>query len=89
MFDVKLYSGAFINDSTLSAIYTFYLNIFVDISLIVQIFSIVIYFAFNKLFRKELFKIIFSLLPCKISPNTLNLENSVTNESQNKFKTQK
>ena len=70
-YDIELYSGAFNGDSVLSVLYTFYLNIFLNISYVQQTFSLFIYLAFNKLFRRELFKILFFK-----SVKKTNLENS-------------
>ena len=85
-YDVNLYSGVFKSDSYLSAIYSLYYNIFLNISFIFQTCSIFMYFAFNKLFRRELFRIVFELLPCMVfrnlKPETSASYNDVNNASK-------
>lgn len=53
LFDVHLYSGTFKSDSTFSAVYSLYMNIFISLAFILQTCSIFMYLAFNNLFRKE------------------------------------
>ena len=65
-YDSLLYSNAFKNNSTLSALYSLYMNILVSISFFDQTFSVFMYFGFNKLFRKELVFIIFKIFHCEI-----------------------
>lgn len=78
-YDANLYSGAFKNSSTLSVLYAFYMNICLNVSFSFQALSIFMYLAFNKLFRKELIKIISYILPFKCL-RTINTETSATNE---------
>ena len=64
LYDANLYTGAFVNNSTLSVLYGFYINICLNVAFLFQTCSIFMYIGFNKLFRKHLFAILFKLLPC-------------------------
>lgn len=77
-YDANLYSGAFKTDSTLSAVFSFYQSVFLNISLVFQSCSIVLYVVFNKLFRQELF-----MIPC-IAKNFrfVDVDPSVTNDQR-------
>lgn len=78
LYDIDLYSGVFKKDSTLSVVYSFYLNIFVSISSFDQIFSIFMYFSFNKVFHKEFCRMFLSCLPCKALVNDSSAVKSVS-----------
>ena len=82
--DVNLYSGAFKNNPGLSDTFSFYTNVFIDVSLIVQTCSIFMYMAFNKLFYKELITFIIEILPCKVFRNVSpHLSESLTIKESN------
>lgn len=81
-YDANLYSGAFKADSTLSVVFSFYQNVFLNISLVFQSCSIVLYVLFNKLFRKELFMIISILFPCIAKNFRVDFDPSVTNDQR-------
>lgn len=70
---VNFFSGVFSNNSTLSTLGVFYLNICLNFAFLFQTCSIFMYFGFNKLFRKDLIKIISCILSCKNS-RSLNME---------------
>ena len=76
VYDINLYSGVFKSTSTVATVYTFYMNVCINLSFLVQTLSVFIYFGFNKLFRNELFIVIFKLFPCSFC-DQFNFESSI------------
>ena len=71
LYDINLYSGAINGDPLFAANYMFYGNIVQDFSLYMQTFSFFVYFAFNKIYRKEFLDIIGKVIPIKRNSSVL------------------
>ena len=76
VYDINLYSGVFKSNSTVATVYTFYMNVCINVSFFVQTLSVFIYFGFNKLFRNEFFIVICKLFPCSFC-DQFNFESSI------------
>lgn len=63
LYDIKLYSNDFQTDAYSAAVYNLVFNVVINVSLLDQMFSFFTYFAFNKLFRNELKRLLATCLP--------------------------
>lgn len=76
IYDIKLYSAVFQTDQMTAALYNLPMNVIINFSLLDQVLSIFTYLAFNKLFRREFFKMLNVVVPFK----SISSENKTTIE---------
>jgi hypothetical protein len=82
-YDINLYSGAINGDALFAAYYNFYGNIAKDLSFYVQTLTFLVYFTFNKLYRKEVLTLISKVIPIEISASVYPSNNqTITNTPQ-------
>lgn len=67
LYDIKLYSGDFQKDPMSAALYNLPMNVIINFSLLDQMLSIFTYLVFNKLFRREVLKVISVAIPLSLS----------------------